>query len=69
LDGKGYLYAAGKYSVQVINCETGKLVGEFGSYGSMDCKGKGSAIRTPNFLSEPHPPYPSGKTACLLWMC
>ncbi len=57
LDGKGYLYAAGKYSVQVINCETGKLVGEFGSYGSMDCKGKGSAY--------PHPKLPFGTTSAL----
>ena len=52
LDGRGYLYAAGKYSIQVIDCETGKLVGEFGSYGNMDCKGKGSKF--------PHPELPFG---------
>ena len=52
LDGKGYLYAAGKYSIQVIKCETGELVGEFGSYGNMDCKGKGSRF--------PHPELPFG---------
>ena len=52
LDGKGYLYAAGKYSIQVIKCETGELVGEFGSYGNMDCKGKGSKF--------PHPELPFG---------
>ena len=52
LDGKGYLYAAGKFSVQVINCETGKLVGEFGSYGNMDCRGRGSRF--------PHPELPFG---------
>jgi len=57
LDEKGYLYAAGKYSVQVIDCETGKLVGEFGSYGNMDCKGKGSAY--------PHPEFPFGTVAAL----
>jgi hypothetical protein len=52
LDGKGYLYAAGRHSVQVIHCETGRLVGEFGSYGNMDCRGKGSAF--------PHPELPFG---------
>ena len=52
LDGKGYLYVAGKYSIQVIKCETGELVGEFGSYGNMDCKGKGSKF--------PHPELPFG---------
>jgi hypothetical protein len=57
LDGKGYLYAAGKYSVQVIDCETGKLVGQFGSYGNMDCKGKGSAY--------PHPELPFGTISAL----
>ena len=57
LDGKGYLYAAGKYSVQVIDCETGKLAGEFGSYGNMDCQGKGSAY--------PHPELPFGTISAL----
>jgi hypothetical protein len=52
LDGKGYLYTAGKYSIQVIKCETGELVGEFGSYGNVDCKGKGSRF--------PHPELPFG---------
>ena len=57
LDGKGYLYTAGKYSVQVIDCETGKLVGEFGSYGNMDCQGKGSKY--------PHPELPFGTISAL----
>ena len=57
LDGKGYLYAAGKYSVQVIDCRTGKLVGEFGSYGNMDCQGKGSKY--------PHPELPFGMISAL----
>ena len=52
LDGKGYLYAAGQFSVQVIDCESGRLVGEFGSYGNMDCQGKGSKY--------PHPELPFG---------
>ena len=47
LDAKGYLYAAGKYSVRVIGCETRKLVGEFGSYGNMDCQGKASQFPDP----------------------
>jgi hypothetical protein len=57
LDGKGYLYAAGKYSIQVIDCATGKLVGEFGSYGNMDCQGKGSKF--------PHPELPFGTISAL----
>jgi hypothetical protein len=57
LDGKGYLYAAGKYSVQVIDCETGKLAGEFGSYGNLDCRGKGSPY--------PHPELPFGGISAL----
>ncbi len=57
LDGQGYLYAAGKYSIQVISCETGKLVGEFGSYGNMDCQGKGSQF--------PHPELPFGTISAL----
>ena len=57
LDGKGYLYVANKYSVQVIDCETGRLVGEFGSYGNMDCLGKGSA--------HPHPELPFGTISAL----
>ena len=57
LDEKGYLYAAGKYSVQVIACETGKLVGQFGSYGNMDCQGRGSKF--------PHPELPFGTISAL----
>jgi hypothetical protein len=57
LDGKGYLYAAGRHSVQVISCETGKLVGEFGSYGNMDCQGPGSKC--------PHPELPVGIISAL----
>jgi len=57
LDGKGYLYAAGKHSIQVIDCQTGKLVGEFGSYGNMDCQGKGSKV--------PHPELPLGTISAL----
>ena len=57
LDGRGYLYAATRYSVQVISCETGKLVGEFGSYGNMDCQGKGSEF--------PHPELPFGTISAL----
>ncbi|MFH1265320.1 MAG: hypothetical protein ABIK89_06290, partial [Planctomycetota bacterium] len=57
LDAKGYLYAAGNYSVQVIDCKTGKLVGEFGSYGNMDCQGKGSRF--------PHPELPFGAISAL----
>ena len=57
LDGKGYLFVANKFSVQVIDCETGRLVGEFGSYGNMDCLGKGSA--------HPHPEVPFGLIAAL----
>jgi hypothetical protein len=57
LDGKGYLYAVGKYSVQVIDCQTGRLVGEFGSYGNLDCQGPGSRF--------PHPELPFGTIAAL----
>jgi hypothetical protein len=57
LDGRGYLYAAGKYSVQVIDCQTGKLVGEFGSYGNRDCQGQGSMF--------PHPELPFGTISAL----
>jgi len=57
LDGKGYLYAAGKYSVQVIACATGQLVGQFGSYGNMDCQGRGSKF--------PHPELPFGTISAL----
>ncbi len=57
LDDKGYLFAAGKYSIQVISCETGELVGEFGSYGNMDCQGKGSKY--------PHPELPFGTISAL----
>ncbi|MBM4090199.1 MAG: hypothetical protein FJ276_12375, partial [Planctomycetes bacterium] len=57
LDGKGYLYAAAKHSVQVIDCATGKLVGEFGSYGNLDCLGRGSP--------SPHPELPFGLISAL----
>ena len=57
LDGKGYLLSAGKYTFQAIDCETGKLVGEFGSYGNMDCQGNCSAY--------PHPELPSGTISAL----
>jgi hypothetical protein len=57
LDDQGYLYAASEFSVQVIDCETGKLVGEFGSYGNMDCQGKGSRF--------PHPELPFGTISAL----
>lgn len=60
LDDKGYIYMATKQSVQVIDTETGKVVGEFGSYGNADCKGKGSAY--------PHPELPFGSISGLaLW--
>lgn len=57
LDGRGYLYVANTFSVQVIDCATGRLVGEFGSYGNLDCLGKGSAY--------PHPELPLGTIATL----
>lgn len=57
LDDKGFLYTAGKYSIQVIDRSSGELVGEFGSYGNLDCQGKGSAI--------PHPELPFGCIAAL----
>jgi hypothetical protein len=57
LDDKGYIYMATKYSVQVIDTEMGKLVGEFGSYGNADCKGKGSKY--------PHPELPFGNISSL----
>ena len=57
LDGKGYLYAAAKHSVQVIDCATGQLVGEFGSYGNLDCRGPGSP--------SPHPELPFGLISAL----
>jgi hypothetical protein len=57
LDDKGYLYAAGKYSVQVIDGATGETVGEFGSYGNLDCQGQGS--------KSPHPELPFGTIAAL----
>jgi len=57
LDDKGYIYMATKHSVQVIDTETGNLVGEFGSYGNADCKGKGSKY--------PHPELPFGSISSL----
>lgn len=60
LDDKGYIYMATKFSVQVVDTATGTLVGEFGSYGNADCKGKGSAY--------PHPELPFGSISSLaLW--
>ena len=47
LDGKGYLYAPGQHSIQVIDCATGRLVGEFGSYGNADSLGRGSQSPLP----------------------
>jgi hypothetical protein len=58
LDEKGYLFVAGWQSVRVIDAATGKVVGEFGSYGNMDCKGKGSAY--------PHPELPLGTVSALV---
>ena len=57
LDERGYLYAAGLHSVQVIDCATGQLVGEFGSYGNLDCQGPGSRF--------PHPELPFGTISAL----
>ncbi|MHB8954991.1 MAG: hypothetical protein ACYC4U_18615 [Pirellulaceae bacterium] len=57
LDAKGYLYAAARHSVQVIDCATGGLVGEFGSYGNFDCQGAGSQV--------PHPALPFGTISAL----
>jgi len=57
LDEKGYFYVAGKFSVRVVSCETGKVVGEFGSYGNMDCQGPGSEF--------PHPELPFGTISAL----
>jgi hypothetical protein len=60
LDERGYIFAAGKFSVQVIRCDTGALVGEFGSYGNWDCQGPGSAF--------PHPELPFGTISALsIW--
>ena len=57
MDDKGYIYMATKHTVQVVDTMTGKLVGEFGSYGNADCKGKGSAY--------PHPELPLGSISSL----
>ena len=57
LDDNGYIYMATKHTVQVVDTKTGKLVGEFGSYGNADCKGKGSAY--------PHPELPLGSISSL----
>jgi hypothetical protein len=57
LDEKGYLFVANKFSVLVIDCKSGRRVGEFGSYGNVDCLGKGSAY--------PHPELPFGTIAAL----
>ena len=47
LDDKGYIYMATKHSIQVVDTKTGKVVGEFGTYGNVDCKGKDSAYPNP----------------------
>lgn len=57
LDDNGYIYMATKHTVQVVDTKTGKLVGEFGSYGNADCKGKGSVY--------PHPELPLGTISSL----
>lgn len=57
LDDNGYIYMATKHTVQIVDTRTGKLVGEFGSYGNADCKGKGSAY--------PHPELPLGSISSL----
>lgn len=57
LDGNGYLFAAGLHSVQILDTATGKLVGEFGSYGNFDCQGPGS--------QRPHPELPLGIISAL----
>lgn len=57
LDDKGYIYIATKHSVQIVDTATGELVGDFGSYGNADCKGKGSAY--------PHPELPFGSISAL----
>ena len=57
LDDKGYIYMATKHSIQVVDTKTGELVGDFGSYGNADCKGKGSAY--------PHPELPFGSISSL----
>ena len=54
---EGLSLCAGRHSVQVISCATGKLVGEFGSYGNMDCQGPGSKF--------PHPELPVGIISAL----
>jgi hypothetical protein len=41
----------------VIDCATGELVGEFGSYGNLDSRGKGSEY--------PHPDLPFGLISAL----
>ena len=57
MDEKGYLFVAGWNSVRIIDRASGKVVGEFGSYGNMDCQGKGSAY--------PHPELPFGTISAL----
>jgi hypothetical protein len=57
LDGKGYLFTAGWNSVRVVDTRTGKVVGEFGTYGNVDCKGPGSAY--------PQPALPLGTVSAL----
>lgn len=57
LDGKGYLFAANWHSIRIIDTDNGKVVGEFGSYGNMECQGKGSKY--------PHPELPFGTIAAV----
>ena len=51
----GYLWPAGKYSVRAIDGKTGRLAGEFGSYGDVACQGQGSRF--------PHTELPYGTIA------
>lgn len=57
MDEKGYLFVPGWHSVRILDRKTGKIVGEFGTYGNMDCQGKGSAF--------PHPELPFGTISAL----
>ena len=44
----------------MIDCKTDELVGEFGSYGNIDCRGKGNKY--------PHPELPFGMISALsIW--
>ena len=67
LDDKVYIYIAIKYSVQVVDTEIGKLVGDFGSYGNADCGGKGVRIRIASRTLEASPAWRYGMTSGLSW--